>query len=146
MFCMRVMVGVIILYDHVHPVGAFSKASKIDVSLVYYWAFWFPVKGRCAWRSKLPFMSCTCSVRKTAKYCYQILSTYYQIHVCQDGTRRFIDNGQLTSVLCLMSIDDVTTQQHSSLFKCNSKRHILFWQWWCSSDIKGSPSLGSLRK
>uniref|UniRef100_A0A8C5SD79 CYFIP related Rac1 interactor A n=13 Tax=Serpentes TaxID=8570 RepID=A0A8C5SD79_LATLA len=31
MFCMRVMVGVIILYDHVHPVGAFSKASKIDM-------------------------------------------------------------------------------------------------------------------
>lgn len=31
MFCMRVMVGVIILYDHVHPVGAFSKTSKIDV-------------------------------------------------------------------------------------------------------------------
>ncbi|XP_030411252.1 CYFIP-related Rac1 interactor A isoform X2 [Gopherus flavomarginatus] len=31
MFCMRVMVGVIILYDHVHPVGAFSKTSKIDM-------------------------------------------------------------------------------------------------------------------
>ncbi|KAI4577903.1 hypothetical protein MJT46_019434, partial [Ovis ammon polii x Ovis aries] len=31
MFCMRVMVGVIILYDHVHPVGAFCKTSKIDV-------------------------------------------------------------------------------------------------------------------
>lgn len=30
---MRVMVGVIILYDHVHPVGAFAKTSKIDVSL-----------------------------------------------------------------------------------------------------------------
>lgn len=29
---MRVMVGVIILYDHVHPVGAFAKTSKIDVS------------------------------------------------------------------------------------------------------------------
>lgn len=28
---MRVMVGVIILYDHVHPVGAFAKTSKIDV-------------------------------------------------------------------------------------------------------------------
>uniref|UniRef100_A0A8C9FT63 CYRIA/CYRIB Rac1 binding domain-containing protein n=1 Tax=Pavo cristatus TaxID=9049 RepID=A0A8C9FT63_PAVCR len=25
------MVGVIILYDHVHPVGAFSKTSKIDM-------------------------------------------------------------------------------------------------------------------
>lgn len=31
---MRVMVGVIILYDHVHPVGAFAKTSKIDVSLL----------------------------------------------------------------------------------------------------------------
>lgn len=33
MFCMRVMVGVIILYDHVHPVGAFCKTSKIDVRI-----------------------------------------------------------------------------------------------------------------
>ncbi|CAJ0931053.1 unnamed protein product [Ranitomeya imitator] len=32
-FCLRVMVGVIILYDHVHPVGAFAKMSKIDVCL-----------------------------------------------------------------------------------------------------------------
>ncbi|RXM99733.1 Protein FAM49A [Acipenser ruthenus] len=31
LFCMRVMVGVIILYDHVHPAGAFTKASKIDM-------------------------------------------------------------------------------------------------------------------
>ena len=31
MFCLRVMVGVIILYDHVHPVGAFAKTSPIDV-------------------------------------------------------------------------------------------------------------------
>ncbi|XP_067862472.1 CYFIP-related Rac1 interactor B-like [Heptranchias perlo] len=31
LFCMRVMVGVIILYDHVHPVGAFAKSSKIDM-------------------------------------------------------------------------------------------------------------------
>jgi len=30
MFCLRVMTGVIILYDHVHPNGAFSKTSKID--------------------------------------------------------------------------------------------------------------------
>ncbi|CAM9423212.1 CYFIP-related Rac1 interactor B-like [Petromyzon marinus] len=30
-FCLRVMVGVIILYDHVHPVGAFAKSSKIDM-------------------------------------------------------------------------------------------------------------------
>ena len=34
MFCLRVMVGVIILYDHVHPVGAFAKTSPIDVSIV----------------------------------------------------------------------------------------------------------------
>ena len=32
LFCLRVMVGVIILYDHVHPVGAFAKSSGIDVS------------------------------------------------------------------------------------------------------------------
>uniref|UniRef100_A0A8C6TQD6 Family with sequence similarity 49 member A n=1 Tax=Neogobius melanostomus TaxID=47308 RepID=A0A8C6TQD6_9GOBI len=31
LFCMRVMVGVIILYDHVHPNGAFTKLSKIDM-------------------------------------------------------------------------------------------------------------------
>jgi len=31
MFCLRVMVGVIILYDHVHPVGAFVKSSNIDI-------------------------------------------------------------------------------------------------------------------
>ena len=33
-------VGVIILYDHVHPVGAFSKNSEIDVSTS---SFQFPV-------------------------------------------------------------------------------------------------------
>ncbi len=32
LFCLRVMVGVIILYDHVHPVGAFAKKAAIDVS------------------------------------------------------------------------------------------------------------------
>ncbi|GFS01897.1 protein FAM49B-like [Elysia marginata] len=31
LFCLRVMVGVIILYDHVHPVGAFAKTSAIDM-------------------------------------------------------------------------------------------------------------------
>jgi len=31
------MVGVIILYDHVHPVGAFAKTSPIDVSLTMGW-------------------------------------------------------------------------------------------------------------
>lgn len=37
LFCMRVMVGVIILYDHVHPNGAFNKSSKIDVRLTCTW-------------------------------------------------------------------------------------------------------------
>ncbi|XP_060584510.1 CYFIP-related Rac1 interactor B-like [Ruditapes philippinarum] len=31
LFCLRVMVGVIILNDHVHPVGAFAKNSGIDI-------------------------------------------------------------------------------------------------------------------
>lgn len=31
MFVLRVMVGLVILYDHVHPVGAFVKASDVDV-------------------------------------------------------------------------------------------------------------------
>ncbi|KAK0055392.1 CYFIP-related Rac1 interactor B, partial [Biomphalaria pfeifferi] len=31
LFCLRVMVGVIILYDHVHPVGAFAKTSSIEM-------------------------------------------------------------------------------------------------------------------
>ncbi|XP_064604138.1 LOW QUALITY PROTEIN: CYFIP-related Rac1 interactor B-like [Liolophura sinensis] len=31
LFCLRVMVGVIILFDHVHPVGAFTKQSGIDM-------------------------------------------------------------------------------------------------------------------
>lgn len=41
LFCMRVMVGVIILYDHVHPNGAFNKSSKIDVSTTsnIYWFY-----------------------------------------------------------------------------------------------------------
>ena len=30
-FCLRVMVGVIILYDYIHPVGAFAKKAAIDV-------------------------------------------------------------------------------------------------------------------
>ncbi|KAI4874788.1 hypothetical protein NFI96_014991, partial [Prochilodus magdalenae] len=34
-FCLRVMVGVIILYDYVHPVGAFAKSSKIDASELF---------------------------------------------------------------------------------------------------------------
>lgn len=31
LFILRVMVALVILYDHVHPVGAFVKASNIDV-------------------------------------------------------------------------------------------------------------------
>ncbi|XP_046857170.1 LOW QUALITY PROTEIN: CYFIP-related Rac1 interactor B-like [Xenia sp. Carnegie-2017] len=31
LFCLRIMVGVIILYDHVHPLGAFVKTSNIDM-------------------------------------------------------------------------------------------------------------------
>lgn len=34
LFVLRVMVGLIILYDHVHPVGAFAKSAHIDVSYV----------------------------------------------------------------------------------------------------------------
>ena len=30
-FTLRVMTGAIILYDHVHPVGAFTKKAPIDV-------------------------------------------------------------------------------------------------------------------
>ncbi len=33
MLCLRVMTGVIILYDHVDPSGVFRKTSKLDVSL-----------------------------------------------------------------------------------------------------------------
>uniref|UniRef100_A0A183TGS3 CYRIA-B_Rac1-bd domain-containing protein n=1 Tax=Schistocephalus solidus TaxID=70667 RepID=A0A183TGS3_SCHSO len=32
MLCLRVMTGVIILYDHVDPSGVFRKTSKLDVS------------------------------------------------------------------------------------------------------------------
>ncbi len=32
LFCMRVMVGATILFDHIHPVGAFAKKASIDVS------------------------------------------------------------------------------------------------------------------
>src|SRR6218665_2486472 len=39
MFCLRVMVGVIILYDHVRPVGAFVKTSNIDVRTAYQGIF-----------------------------------------------------------------------------------------------------------
>ncbi|XP_033123717.1 protein FAM49B-like [Anneissia japonica] len=31
LFCLRVMVGSIILFDHVHPVGAFDKRAPIDI-------------------------------------------------------------------------------------------------------------------
>lgn len=35
LFVLRVMVGLVILYDHVHPQGAFVKASNVDVSAQY---------------------------------------------------------------------------------------------------------------
>eukprot|EP00732_Lithocolla_globosa_P005264 Lithocolla_globosa_v1_NODE_5339_length_1258_cov_20.252702.p1 type:complete len:321 gc:universal NODE_5339_length_1258_cov_20.252702:1091-129(-) len=31
LYCLRVMVGVIILYDHIHPEGAFCKTSSINI-------------------------------------------------------------------------------------------------------------------
>jgi hypothetical protein len=34
LFVLRVMVGLVILYDHVHPQGAFVKASNVDVSVL----------------------------------------------------------------------------------------------------------------
>jgi hypothetical protein len=37
LFVLRVMVGLVILYDHVHPQGAFVKASNVDVSM-YVWS------------------------------------------------------------------------------------------------------------
>ena len=42
-FCLRVMVGVIILYDHVHPVGAFSKTSGIEVTSLFLLLFNFGI-------------------------------------------------------------------------------------------------------
>lgn len=33
LFVLRVMVGLVILYDHVHPQGAFVKGSNVDVSV-----------------------------------------------------------------------------------------------------------------
>ena len=41
LFCLRVMVGVIILYDHVNPAGAFAKSSGIDVSVDIFELFYF---------------------------------------------------------------------------------------------------------
>lgn len=35
LFVLRVMVGLVILYDHVHPQGAFVKASNVDVSIPF---------------------------------------------------------------------------------------------------------------
>lgn len=32
LFVLRVMVGLVILYDHVHPQGVFFKGSNVDVS------------------------------------------------------------------------------------------------------------------
>lgn len=36
MLLLRVMTGVIILYDHIDPYGVFRKTSKLDVSLVSF--------------------------------------------------------------------------------------------------------------
>lgn len=33
LFVLRVMVGLVILYDHVHPQGAFVKGSNVDVCI-----------------------------------------------------------------------------------------------------------------
>ena len=33
-FTLRVMVGIIILYDHLHPIGAFAKKAAIDVRIL----------------------------------------------------------------------------------------------------------------
>ena len=44
MFCLRVMVGVIVLYDHVHPLGAFVKSSHIDVSTIQSLSFYIAPK------------------------------------------------------------------------------------------------------
>ena len=41
LFVLRVMVGLVILYDHVHPVGAFQKSSNMDVILVFHLFFDF---------------------------------------------------------------------------------------------------------
>lgn len=41
LFVLRVMVGLVILYDHVHPQGAFVKGSNVDVSInVYCYVYW----------------------------------------------------------------------------------------------------------
>lgn len=45
MLLLRVMTGVIILYDHIDPYGVFRKSSKLDVSSsalhfsLYFWTF-----------------------------------------------------------------------------------------------------------
>ena len=65
MFCMRVMVGVIILYDHVHPVGAFCKTSKIDVRTVMIGDF--------------PIGSCECHQTDLASLSPSSPSTHHQL-------------------------------------------------------------------
>uniref|UniRef100_A0AAY4BNB0 CYRIA/CYRIB Rac1 binding domain-containing protein n=1 Tax=Denticeps clupeoides TaxID=299321 RepID=A0AAY4BNB0_9TELE len=61
-FCLRVMVGVIILYDYVHPVGAFSKSSKIDVSRVEMSTFRFKSSNHNA-----KFFSCLLQMKGCIK-------------------------------------------------------------------------------
>jgi len=65
MFCLRVMVGVIILYDHVHPVGAFAKTSPIDVRTEEFALFWSSVICTAAQnrlKMKIPHTPCTLTI------------------------------------------------------------------------------------
>lgn len=56
------MVGVVILYDHVHPVGAFAKSSSIDVSNTRFICrpSYLGILGQ-----NTEFISHTCTVKKT---------------------------------------------------------------------------------
>jgi len=40
-FCLRVMVGCIVLFDHIDPDGAFVKNSKINVCFFFFFFFFF---------------------------------------------------------------------------------------------------------
>ena len=33
--CLRVMVALVVVYDHIHPVGAFDKTTPFNVSIYY---------------------------------------------------------------------------------------------------------------
>jgi len=75
-FCVRVMVGVIILYDHVHKEGAFAKGSKIDVSNLEFSdtrAMLMLTNGACSTRLHLkqshPLVCAMCSVHLISAEC-----------------------------------------------------------------------------